>query len=60
MPDKLSALTVEELRKKLARHNKKHPGKHVSTTTKVKKGKKTMYKPKKKAALVAAARKVHA
>jgi hypothetical protein len=55
----LSDLTVVEIRKKIAKHNKKHPGKHVSTTTKVKKGKVTKYKPKKKSALVAAARKAH-
>jgi hypothetical protein len=59
MPDKLADLTVAELRKRVAKHNKKHPGKHVSTTTKVKKGKKTTYKPKKKSALIAAARKAH-
>lgn len=54
---KYSEMTSDQLRKLISRHNKKHPQSKIKTTVKVKKGSQTVTRPKKKSALVAAARK---
>lgn len=54
---KYSSMTTDQLRKLISRHNKKHPNSKIKTTVKVKKGSQTVTRPKKKSALVAAAKK---
>jgi hypothetical protein len=53
---KYSEMTVVELRKKIARYNKKHPTAKIKTTKKVKKGNTVTYKPLGKRSLVAKAK----
>lgn len=53
---KYSEMTVDQLRKKISRYNKKHPDNKIKTTKKVKKGSETVYKPLGKRSLAAKAK----